>query len=174
MDAALDTPSPAPPPVVAESTPAPDVGNVVQEAPAKVVDAPRAPPITPTDSEVPIDLDHPPDRQPDLREVFPEQPQPEQREAQPQQPQEPQPQLEPLALPPEFAGEEEVWATLPRETQTAINGIVEHVKTKLQPQIEAATVASNAHHEGFWGTVAIHSQKARALVELARTNPARA
>jgi hypothetical protein len=176
METTIDTsPSSAPPPSTyadTASTPAPDVGNVIQAPPdAPVVDAPRSP-ITPKDAEVPVDLDHPADAQPDLREVFPQQPAPEQREQpQPQQPQEPQPQLEPLALPPEFAGEEEVWASLPRETQTAINGIVEHVKTKLQPQIEAATAASNAHHEALWGAIGVHSKRAAALVEMARTNP---
>jgi hypothetical protein len=171
MEPAIDTaPSSAPPP----SAPAPDVGNVVAPPSGPpIVDAPPSPKIEPRDSEVPVDLDHPLDAQPDLRESFPDQPQPEQREA--PQPQEPQPQPElpaPIALPDVFdQAEADAWTQLPRQTQEILAQTIEFTKQKLAPQIEQATQMSAAHHEALWASISIHSQKAAALVQLAKTNP---
>jgi hypothetical protein len=174
MEPALveSAPASAPPPsTYADTAFAPDGNVIAPPSSPPVVDAPRGSEITPKDGEVPFDLDHPPDAQPDLREAFPDQPQPEQREQPQPQPQEALPQEPAIPLPAEFAGEEEVWARLPRETQTSITGIVEHVKSRLAPQIEQATQMSAAHHEALWGSVAVHSKKAAALIQLAQTNP---
>jgi hypothetical protein len=174
---AIDT-SPAPPP---SGAPAPDPGNVISSPPdAPIVDAPRGSEITPRDAEVPVDLDHPADAQPDLREVFPQQPAPEQREQpQPQQPQEPQPQEPAIAMPDVFdANEADAWNTLPRQTQEILTHVVEHTKAKLAPQLEQATQMSAANLETLTGAALVvservrsHNDKVTALMNAAQNNP---
>jgi hypothetical protein len=179
MEAALATeaPAPAPAPVDAPS-PSSAEGNVTPESFAPLVDAPKQAPSTPRDFEVPVDLDHPKDAQPDLRDVFPDQPQPkeaapERERAEPERFQQPE-GPEPLPLPDVFAANErdaEAWGRMPREWQEAFAGTIEATRAQMQPQLEAATQTSQAHAEALWGAIGIHSQKARALLELARSNP---
>jgi len=194
MEAAVieSAPAPAPAPAVEPSPspePIPGTGGRLWHSDAPTVDAPKSAPIElPKDGEVPFDLDHPKDAQPDLRDVFPDQPAP--KEARPErgepEREQPEPQLqhpeapEPIRLPEIFQadGDRAVWQSWPRETQEFASALVEATREAVRPQLERSEAMSSAHEQAFWAALSLvhkgsaeHNKKLAAVQELARTNP---